>query len=89
MERLTGVAIKREGCIHERGAGCREHWRLRQIINPRLLPDDIDGFMTNYGCFVTRAEARTLAIASGQLSSSWKTSARNLFSSDIDWEAGQ
>lgn len=92
-ERLTGVAIKRDGVLHERGASIREHWRLRTIVNPlgtlpadRRATGDVDGFMSSEGRFVTRWEARDIAIHSGQLHERWKSSAREPLSSDINWD---
>lgn len=89
-EYITCVAIKRDGVVRHMGPAVREHHRLRQIINPPLtgnhkMDGDVDGFMTCQGRFLTRAEARDVAIASRQLHERWKTSARDPLSSDLEW----
>ncbi|MGY3581376.1 hypothetical protein ACVIGB_000555 [Bradyrhizobium sp. USDA 4341] len=89
LERLRAVAILRGDEVIERGF--TSHYQLRQAIDPDD-PDprtskagDIDGFITSQGRFVDRDEAREVAIAAGQIHSSWKTATRKLLSSDINW----
>ncbi|WP_315740070.1 MULTISPECIES: hypothetical protein [unclassified Bradyrhizobium] len=87
-ERLACVAIKRDGEVK---GGLRSHYELRQSIDPNDpdprvgKPDDIDGFLTSTGRFVTRKEARIIGIESGQLHHSWKDAKRDVLSSDINW----
>jgi hypothetical protein len=88
-ERLKAAAILRDGKVLERGF--RSHYQLRQAIDPDD-PDprmgqlgDTDGFITTNGRFVDRDEAREVALAAGQIHPSWKTAARKLLSSDINW----
>jgi hypothetical protein len=89
IERLKAVAILRGDEVIERGF--TSHYALRQAIDPDdsapqiSKPGDIEGFVTNEGRFVDRDEAKEIAIAAGQIHSSWKTATRKLLSSDINW----
>lgn len=88
-ERLVSVAILRNDEVLDRGL--KSHFQLRQSLNPNDTDPsigevgDIDGFMTSMGRFVDRDEARDVALASGQIHSSWRTASRDLLSSDVDW----
>lgn len=88
-ERLTSVAIKRGDEVHHRGF--KSHYMLRAALNPEhkdhrlTVEGDVDGFMTSAGRFVTRREARDVAIGAGQINESWRTAQRDLLSSDINW----
>lgn len=88
-ERLKAAAIMRDGNVLERGF--KSHYQLRQAIDPdnpdprMSMLGDIDGFVTSTGRFVDRDEARTVAIASGQIHKSWETAQRALLSSDVNW----
>jgi hypothetical protein len=88
-ERLRAVAIRRGDEVIDRGF--TSHYQLRQAIDPddpspqTSKPGDIDGFITSSGRFVNRDEARDVAIAAGQIHPSWKTTARKLLSSDVNW----
>jgi hypothetical protein len=44
--------------------------------------NDIEGFLTSTGRFVTRDEAQSIALAAGQIR---QLQRRPLLSSDIDW----
>lgn len=88
IERLTAAAIIRNGDVLERGF--KSHWQLRQSLDPTAdprmgEPGDVEGFTTSTGRFVSRDEAREVAIKAGQIHPSWKTAQRKLLSSDIDW----
>jgi hypothetical protein len=50
-----------------------------------VIPGDIEGFVTTNGRFVDRREAKDVALAAGQIHSSWKTATRKLLSSDVHW----
>lgn len=87
-ERLTDTAIQREGEVK---SGFRSHYQLRLSLDPtandhrRGRPGDVDGFITSTGRFVTRKEARLIALECGQVSHHWKNATRDLLSSDILW----
>lgn len=87
-ERLKCCAIVRNTVLCQ---GFQAHWQLRQDINP-AKPEghrgDVEGFMTTFDRFVTRHEAITVGIASGQLHHLWKQATRELLSSDINWNEG-
>lgn len=89
QERLRAAAIMREGEVLERGF--KSHWQLRAALDPndpdprKGRPGDIEGFVTSAGRFVTRTEARSVAISSGQISKMWERAQRQLLSSDINW----
>lgn len=89
VERLASVAIQRGDTVESRGF--KSHWELRAALgdeNPQSpLPDDVSGFLTSTGRFVSRCEARDIGVASGQLSPSWARVERDLLSSDINWGA--
>jgi hypothetical protein len=88
VELLTAAAIFRDGSVLHRGF--RSHYELRASLgdddplHPR--PGDIEGFVTSTGRFVGRLEAKSVGIASGQLSERWQRVSRPLLSSDIRWE---
>jgi hypothetical protein len=86
-ERLTAVAIQRKGETFSQNF--RSHYQLRCWLsdpNPQVsTPGDLDGFLTSTGRFVTRKEARLIAIESGQVSEHWKTATRDILSSDVNW----
>lgn len=86
-ERLVSTAIKRDGFIHAIG---RAHWEVRYTLGDqdayRRTSGDVEGFMTDSGCFVTRAEAKQIAVKSGQLPPNWATVHREVLSSDLDWD---
>lgn len=85
-ERLTSVAITRDGAVH---ANFKSHYELRYSLrdeNPeRGQRGDIDGFMTSKGRFVSREEGRCVALAAGQIGQEWERGGRKLLSSDINW----
>jgi hypothetical protein len=84
VERLTGVAIMRNGNVISSDEH-RSHWRLRDVMgdeNPSHQPfGDVCGFRTNLREFVTRAEAADVGRASGQV----RSRTHELLSSDVDW----
>lgn len=86
VERLRAVAIMRNGEVLERGF--KSHWQLRAALNPerldatKTIPGDTDGFITTTGRFVTREEAKDVAIGAGQIGGPM---GRPLLSSDIEW----
>lgn len=84
IERLIGVAVARDGVVHQ--GGPRGHWEVRSYLNDedptKSRPGDTDGFMTSKGCFVGRSEANRVAAASGQCS----LMGRPMLSSDVDWD---
>lgn len=88
-ERLTAVAIIRDGRVISRGF--KSHWQLRSAIDPgdpdprTGLPGDVEGFVTSTGRFVDRDEARKVALAAKQVGLMWETAKRPILSSDIDW----
>lgn len=86
-ERLTAAAIIRNGETHS--GGFREHWRIRASLgdtNPTTSNlNDTEGFLTSTGRFVSRDEARQVAIACGQVDEGWRDASRKLLSSDINW----
>ena len=83
VERLKCAAIQRDGKVHD---GLRSHYELRQSLGDPLPQtsnlNDVEGFLTTKGRFVTRAEAQNVALAAGQIRS---LQGRPLLSSDIDW----
>lgn len=85
-ERLSKPAIMRGGKLH---TGKKAHWDIRAALGdenpttPNL--NDVEGFVTSTGRFVTRAEAKKIGIAAGQLHSSWEKATRDVLSSDIRW----
>jgi hypothetical protein len=83
-ERLISCALIRDGVTHDRGF--KEHWKLRAALGDadpsQKQPDDIYGFITSTGRFVTRREAMPIALAAGQIS---RPQQRELLSSDLDW----
>lgn len=88
VERLVAVAILRGGEVIQ-GGGFKSHWELRAAINPdrradhrKTIPGDVDGFYTSNCRFVTREEAKDVAIAAGQIGG---PQGRPLLSSDIEW----
>lgn len=86
-ERLTAAALIRNGDMIERGF--RSHYQLRQALgdaNPQTSNlNDTEGFVTSTGRFVTRDEAREIAVECGQIDPRWMDATRPLLSSDIDW----
>lgn len=85
-ERLTEVAIMlADGSVKH---GFRSHGELRRSLkwdNPyETRPGTRDGFWTNEGRFLTRAEAKELGNRSGQA----PRMDRELLSSDVDWQHG-
>ncbi len=86
-ERLTGVAILRDGTTYSMDKG--SHAELRRRMDGGggwAYPSDKEGFMTAESGFVDRHEAALIGIASGQVPSYFK--GRRLLSSDVDWNAG-
>ena len=83
-ERLTGVAIIREGETHKMLQG--GHWQLRNRLGDddpnRRQPGDQEGFWTSKDRFVDRDEAQDIAVESGQIRGKM---GRDLLSSDIRW----
>jgi hypothetical protein len=88
-ERLTAAAIKRDGNVLERGF--KSHYQLRAALDPddpdprETKPGDVDGFVTTAGRFVDRDQAKSVALAAGQISKHWERASRPLLSSDINW----
>lgn len=86
-ERLRAAAIKRNGEVIERGF--KSHYQLRQALgdpSPQTgNPNDIEGFITSSGRFLTRREAVPVGIACKQLAPGWADVQRELLSSDINW----
>lgn len=84
--RLVECAIQREGVQH---SGFRSHYELRRNLgwaNPEKgQPGDVEGFVDSTGNFLSREQARYVAIAAGQLSSQWTEVRRPLLSSDLSW----
>lgn len=85
-ERLVNAAIMRgSNEIHTADGTARSHWEVRFDLGDeypnRRNPDDIEGFLTSTGRFVTRFEAQIIGEASGQC----RPQGRELLSSDIDW----
>lgn len=82
-EKLKCAAIVRDGKVHD---GLRSHYELRRSMGDQSPQtsnlNDIEGFLTTAGRFVTRAEAQDVAIAAGQIRSA---QGRPLLSSDINW----
>ncbi len=85
VEHLTAAAIERDGVVHSDGA--RAHWEIRYALgdeNPqRGQRDDVEGFLTSEGRFLTRWEAMKVGEIAGQC----RPTGRELLSSDIDWPA--
>lgn len=83
VERLQCAAIQRDGKVHD---GLRSHYELRQALgdaNPVSSNlNDVEGFLTTKGRFVSRDEALDVALAAGQINA---PQLRPLLSSDIDW----
>lgn len=83
VERLQCAAIQRDGMVHQ---GPRSHYELRQSLDDPFPQtsniNDVEGFLTTAGRFVTRDEAQDVAVAAGQLRGH---QGRPLLSSDIDW----
>lgn len=83
VERLKCAAIVRDGKVHD---GLRSHYELRLAIgdpSPQTSNlNDVEGFLTSTGRFVTREEAQDVALAAGQIRSAQR---RPLLSSDINW----
>lgn len=85
-ERLTGVALKRDGVIY--ATSDHEHWALRYSLWPdadthetmKGRIDDEPGFRTNLREWISRAEAAEIGRLSGQVSSQ----CRELLSCDVD-----
>jgi hypothetical protein len=86
-ERLASAAIIRNGETHS--GGFKEHWRIRASLgdeNPTTSNlYDTEGFLTSAGRFVSRDEAREVALACGQIGQQWRDASRKLLSSDINW----
>lgn len=86
-ERLTAAALFRDGKWIERGF--QSHYALRQALGDALPQtrnlNDVEGFATSEGRFVTRKEAVEVAIAAGQINPQWRTAQRELLSSDVNW----
>ncbi len=84
VERLVAVAIERDGETHSRGF--KSHADLRAALGDAdpytRKRTDLEGFMTSKGRFVTRREAKDIALSSGQIAGEMR---RDLLSSDIDW----
>ncbi len=84
-ERLHLAAIKRDGEIHTGNGTARAHWEIRHALgdeNPSQKNfDDIEGFLTSTGRFVTRFEAQAVGEEAGQC----RPQGRELLSSDINW----
>lgn len=92
-ERLELAAIRRDNVVII-APQRRTHYALRQWAWPDQdpqygRPNDVEGFWTDDGRFVTRKEAVYVAILAGQLSVSWANVSRPLLSSDINWEGRQ
>ena len=83
VERLKSAAIMRAGEVHDGG---RSHYDVRRSLedeSPHISNhEDVEGFLTSAGRFVTRAEAQDVALAAGQIRS---LQGRPLLSSDIIW----
>lgn len=83
VERLKCAAIQRDGTVHQ---GPRSHYELRSSLGDPMPQtsnlNDVEGFLTSTGRFVTRAEAQDVAVAAGQISGH---QGRPLLSSDINW----
>jgi hypothetical protein len=83
VERLKCAAIMRDGKVHD---GLRSHYELRRALgdpSPQTSNlNDIEGFLTTTGRFVSRNEAQDVALLAGQIRSH---QGRPLLSSDIDW----
>lgn len=83
-EHLVEVAIMLAGgeVVH----GFRAHYELRHSlgwVNPtETRPGTRDGFWTNTGRFLTRVEAKQLALSNGQLAYNMH---REMLSSDVRW----
>jgi len=86
-ERLASAALIRDGQTH--CGDFKEHWRIRALLgdeNPTTSNlNDVEGFLTTTGRFVTRDEARAVAIECGQIGPQWRDASRKLLSSDINW----
>lgn len=84
--RLVECGIRREGVLH---TGHRSHYDLRRSLGwptpEHGLPTDQEGFVDSTGRFLSREDARYVAIAAGQLSSQWSEVRRPLLSSDLSW----
>lgn len=82
-ERLTGVAIHRDGLNHTmlKGSHAQIRARLGDEDPYTSNPNDIEGFITSHNRFVTRDEAKSIGDAAGQC----RPMARTLLSSDISW----
>lgn len=87
MERITSVAIIRDGVLESRGF--HAHWELRAALGDDMPsqknPGDDEGFMTDQGRFVSRWEAAAIAYKAGQCT----FANRELLSSEVDWHAGR
>ncbi len=84
-ERLVAAALIRDGVTESRGF--KEHWKIRAALGDedpsRKRREDIHGFLTSTGRFVTRAEAVPVAVAARQIRGGM---GRELLSSDINWD---
>lgn len=84
VEYLVGVAIIRDGVEHTYPGG--SHSDIRRTLgdaNPyKSTPGDAEGFYTSKGNVVSRWEALSIGIKSGQVKS---MSNRELLSSDVNW----
>lgn len=83
VERLKSAAIVRDGKVRDGG---RSHYDVRRSLgdpSPQTSNlNDVEGFLTSTGRFVTREEAQDVALAAGQIRS---LQGRPLLSSDINW----
>lgn len=84
--RLVECAIRADGYLHR---GFRSHYELRRSMGRadpmHGLPGDEEGFADSNGEFLSRDQARYVAIAAGQVSSQWSEIRRPLLSSDLRW----
>lgn len=79
IERLTGVAIIRDGKLLSMDKGSHSQlrgWKERE-------PNDVEGFLTSENRFVGRATAHKIGVEAGQV----HQIGRELLSSDVTWEA--
>ena len=82
-EHLVAAAIVRDGTIHSNGA--RAHYEIRHQLGDdncsQSNPDDVEGFLSSTGRFLTRREAMVIGERAGQC----RPMVRDLLSSDIRW----
>lgn len=80
---ITGVAIKTLGGTYSLPKPNRHHNVIRHLFDKGLKSHGVQGFITDTGEFMNREQARSYAVAIGQVRSEDTDHARLLFSEDL------